>query len=252
MRKRDDAFEAFRASNPVDESTVPAPDSPQARALFDEITATPRTQEVALARFPRRRLVVAIAVALLALASIAAAWLILRDVTDPIAVVCYQAPSLDSDAADATTEGTLGVELCEPAWKSGRLVNEDIVPSGEVPPLVGCVTDQGNLAVFPSDSQALCTQLGLAEPNPESVPDSDVLRELQNELVQHFDQQVCQPIEDASQDVRRILDTHGFEDWQIQVAPGGAGRPCASLAFDVANETVHLVPIPDLSSGARP
>ncbi len=245
MRKHDEAFEAFRAGNPVEESTVPGPDSAQAQAVFADITSTPRHQ-ARRARYSRRRLAIAVAVALLALASIAAAWLIFRDVSDPVSVVCYEAPSLDSDAADTATGGDLDVALCNPVWEDAILVNEDITPIGQVPPLVGCVTDTGNLAVFPSDNQALCAQLGLANPEPDSESEGDVLRQLDADLVEHFDQQECQPIDEAEEDVRRILDSYGLDDWQIQVSPGGPGDRCASYGLDTTNLTVRLIPIPRL------
>ena len=244
MPRRDYPFEAFRASNPVDESTVPGPESPKARALLAEITATPRTQPGRLTRYSRRRLAVAIAVALLAMASIAAAWLILRDVSDPLSVACYQAATLDSDVAVGAPGDNLDVTLCEPAWEDGTLVNDDIAPAGQVPDLVGCVTDQGNLAVFPSDSRALCTELGLASLNPESVPEGNVLRQLDTDLVEHSEQHECQPIAAAEQDVRQILDSYGLEDWQIRVSRGAPGRSCASYGLDIATETVRLIPIP--------
>lgn len=244
VSNRGDAFEVFRASDPVDESTVPDGESPEARALFTQITATPRTQPETPDRKPRRRFAVAVVIALLSATTIAAAWLIVRAVSDPISVACYQDARRDSDVVAVASGGSLEERLCEPVWEDGVLVNDDVTSVGQVPPLVGCVTDQGNLAVFSSDDPALCQELGLAQPDQESTPEGDVLRQLNDELVAHFDAQDCQPIEAAREDVRRILNGYALDDWQIQISPGGPDRPCASFGLDAPNQTVHLISIP--------
>ena len=41
-RKPDEAFSSLRAANPVQEASVPGPDSPEATALFARITSEPR------------------------------------------------------------------------------------------------------------------------------------------------------------------------------------------------------------------
>lgn len=243
MARSDVALVAFRESNPVDESTLPGPESTEARTLFAEITSTPRTSPQT-GGYTRRRLGLAIAIAILALALIAAAWLVFRDVSDPSSVGCYQATSLESDVVAASSGGALDASLCEPVWEEGTLVNEDIVPAGQIPPLVACVTEEGSLAVFPSDDTTICSQLGLARPAPESLPEEDVIRELDDDLVDYFAQQACQTVEQARQDIRQILDRYGLSDWSIQDSPGGPDRPCASYGLDAPSQTIHLVPVP--------
>ena len=188
----------------------------------------------------------AIVVAILTLALAAAAWLTFRDVTDPISVVCYREATLDSDAADAPIEGELNVALCEGAWRDGILVNEDIVPAGQVPPLVGCVLESGNIAVFPSDDDTLCTRLGLAQPDPESMSGAQKIRRLTADLVEHFSRQDCQPIEAAEQDVRSIVDSYGLDDWRITIMPDAPQDECASFGIEPADKTVLIIRIPDL------
>ncbi len=244
MQKGQDAFEVFVATNPVDEFALPGPESTEARDLFARIIATPRQRLDQPARYSKRRLAIAIAVAMLALASMAAAWLLTRDVTDPISVICYQDVSLDSPAADAPNEGPLNVDLCNPAWEDRILINEDLTPPGTTPPLVGCVTERGSLAVFPTSDTEVCARLGLADVNPESVPAVAPLRQLQADLVDHFSQQHCQPMEDAQRDVADILEADGFSDWQIQLSPGEGGDECASFGLDIESQTVDLIPIP--------
>ena len=242
MGRRDDAFEILRASDPVDEAMVAGADSPKARALFADIVATPRPPLDRPERSVRRRL--AFAIALLAVVSVAAAWLFLRDVTDPISVGCYQDANLDSDVVAVASGGVLDVSLCEPVWEDGTLTNDAAAPAGQVPSLIGCVTDTGNLAVFPSDDENLCQILGLADPNPESIPGGDAIRQLNDALVSYFAANNCQTIDDAKSDVRRILDNSSLEGWHIQASLGGPGRPCASFGLDAPNQTVYLIPIP--------
>ena len=246
MAKRDTAFEAFRAANPVDESTVPGPDSPEAQALLTQITSTPHAQPSRGRTYTRRRLATAIAVAILTLALAAAAWLAFRDVTDPISVVCYREASLESDASDAPIEGELNASLCDGAWRNGILVNEDLVPAGQVPPLVGCVLESGNLAVFPSDDDTLCALLGLAQPDPDSMSYAQMIRQLTADLVEHFSRQDCQSVEAAEQDVRTVLDSYGLHHWKIAVMPGDPRDQCASFGIEPADETVLIIRIPDL------
>jgi len=243
VARHDDAFEAFRASNPVDDSTLPDADSTDARALFSEITSRSRTMPEA-DKHPRRQLVLVIAVAILALGLVAAAWLIFRDVSDPISVACYQDTSLGSNVVAASPDGPLEASLCEQVWEEGTLVNEAVVPAGQAPPLVGCVTDQGNLAVFPSEDPSICAQLGLAEPTPSSPAEGDTIRQLDNDLVEYFSQHECQTIEQARLDIQQLLDGYGLSEWIIQMSPGGPGRRCASFGLDAPNNIIHLVPIP--------
>lgn len=243
MDSQDDAFEILRAFDPVDEATIAGADSPKARALLAEIVATPRPQP-SPARPTRRRIVVVIAAVVLAVVTVAATWLYLRNVSDPVSVGCYQDASLDSDVVATASGGMLDVSVCEPVWAEGTLTNDRVAPNGQIPPLKGCVTNTGNLAVFPSNDENLCQTLGLADLNPGSVPEADMIRQLNHDLVAHFAANECQPIEAAAIDVRNILDDYSHNNWDIEIAPGGSGRPCASFGLDAPNHTVHLIPIP--------
>ncbi|VAW06659.1 hypothetical protein MNBD_ACTINO02-1324 [hydrothermal vent metagenome] len=248
MSKYDDAIDALRAADPAKRFPAPDPDSPEARALFNDIIAQPRWLPDEDKPYRRRRVVTIVAVALLTLLLIAVAWLTLRDVSNPISVACYQSTSLDSNIADAPSRGALDPDLCRSVWEDGRLANTDIVPAGQVPPLIACVTDEGNLAVFPTSNTALCSSLGLAEPNPESIPDADAVRLLNEDLFTYFDQQDCRPMEQATRDVRRILNKHGLNNWQVETSPGTPERPCASYALDAPTQILRLVPIPPPTS----
>lgn len=194
-----DYLALLRATDPARSGTPAQSSDPTARALLAEIVSTPREPD----RHSRRRLVAAVAVALVALASVAATWLSLRKVSNPIDVACYKAASLHSDVADAPRGAdALDASLCEGVRRDGTLINDEVAPPGEVPPLHGCVTDLGNLAVFPSDDPGICEELGLAEPQPGFEREEDSLRQLTDDLRTYFSEQDCQTMEQARRDIR--------------------------------------------------
>ncbi len=195
------------------------------------------------ARLSRGRVTLLAAVVLVVI-SVAATWLVVRDVTDPTTVACYREPNLESDIVGLGPQGDLGVQQCALVWADGTLSNTAIVRPGEVPQMVGCVAESGILAVFPSTDEELCTKLGLALPSSESVTEGNDLRDLNRALVDHFLGQDCQPMDEAQAAVRGILDGRGFSHWTIEVTTGSPDRVCASFGMDVPNETVFLVPIP--------
>ena len=216
-------------------------------ALAVEADLWPKPGVAGYVRRPsRRRRWIAIAVAVLAIGSIAATYLLTRDVTEPTAVAYFSEPHPNSDVSAATLSGDFDASRCESEWVDGPLVNEDIVPKGQVPPLVACVSDVGNLWVFPTDDEGICDQLGLATPNPDSMSEGNEIRRLTEDLIDHFDEHECQPPPVAEVDVREILDERGFPDWEIKVGSPRPDRPCASLGVDSENKTIHLVTIPRL------
>lgn len=240
MGKRTDAIELLKAANPVVEAELPDHDSPAGRQLLTRIITQPRKPQ-ASPPGKRRQVIV---VALLALTLIAATWIILRPVTDPLGLSCYQTPDLEGNRVALPAGTDLDPQACTPLWENQTLTDPDIVPLGSVPPFQGCVTPTGGLAVFPTDDPAICNQLGLDPPDPASLPAAEAIRRLNDQLATHFSTQTCQPIDQAAQDVRRILDQAGFADWTITTSPASPDRPCASYALDNDNQTIHLIPIP--------
>lgn len=242
----DDAFELLRSLDPVNESRLPDHQTPIAQRLLTEILSKPRAASPAHPRRPsRRRLRVAVALAFVALATIAAAWIVLRAISNPIAIGCYQAPTLDSNRVGVASGGRLDPSVCAPLWEEATLVNQDVAPAGSIPPLFGCVTDTGSLAVFPSDDPTLCEQLGLSPPDDQSIPEGEAIRQLNDQLIAYFDNQACVPFDEAQQGVEDILEKTGFGDWTIEFMPGNPGHPCASFGLDSENQTIRVVPIPE-------
>jgi hypothetical protein len=234
-----DPFDILRDHNPVDTSTLPTADSPSARALFERITAIPRPD-----RSPARRRHRIIALAVLAAVLAAATWVALtRDVTE-VSVVCYQSTDLNSDRVGIEPAVAPTVNLCVAPWEEGPLTNIAVTP-GDIPPLTGCVTAGGVLAVFPTDDPTVCESLGLATPNPSQPPDRlDSIAQTEAEIVDYIAGEECVAPSEAEGRVRSILDDDGLKDWAITHQPTGTDRPCTSIAFDTAAETVILVPRP--------
>lgn len=249
MRRRHDVLKELTAADPVRRDQVETHSSPAAQRLLAAILSTPR-QEPSPAAKPRSRsrLGVALAIVALAVAALAATWILTRPVTQPQALACFQAPNLDADRVGVRLGPSEGQAACEALWADSTLSNPDFGPPGTVPPLVACVSEAGWLFVFPGDDPGLCTRLGLAIPDPGSMPDADAIRALTSALVDYFSDQQCIPIPQAVIDVREILDTHVGPDWSISSEPGTDDRPCASFGLDAEERTVFLVPIPEPAS----
>ncbi len=256
MPRDPDAFELLRAADPVDEAALPTHDSPQAQRALAEILATPRettareTTAVTGLRWSRRRVTAAVAVGFAALAAIAAGTLLLRPVSEPVGIACYDAPSLDAGrTAAASGVSADPVQACGDFWLDGTIANPAVSPVGVVPPLVACVDDVGSLSVFPTDDPDACQRLGLAVPEPDSLPGAEVVRAVNDRLVAYFAGVDCAGLADATVEVRRILDEAGLAGWSIEAGPPTAERPCASFGLDAENQIVVLVPIPRPAGG---
>jgi hypothetical protein len=247
MTDNNNLFDLVRATNPVDEAEVEGPDSPRAQEQLTRILASP-IQEPQRRRMPRRRLRVVITLAVLALATTAAGWLWTRVIERPNAVLCYERADLDADIAGAPAGDRATADACAPVWQDGVLVNPEVATPGSVPPLTACVTENGSLAVFPTDDPVVCDRLGLAHPEPAGQESADAVRQLEGSLISFFQSRECIPIAEAETETRRILDQSGFTGWKIQTQPGSPDRPCGSFSIDAPSETIHLIPIPEPTS----
>lgn len=238
-----DAFDELARLDPVDEAALPSHDSPHGRQLFAEITATPRRPRPASLR--HRRVIVAIAVGIAAIAAIGAAWIMTRPVTESHDIVCYQAADSNSDRVGVGYGDYVAAEACARFWADGTLTNPEFGPEGSVPPLVACVSAAGSLAVFPSEDPSVCQNLGLDSIDEASLPAADAIRDLNDALVDYFLADPCIPIPWAVDDVRDVLDSRGFADWTLTRSAGSRQRPCASFSMEVETTTIFIVPIPE-------
>lgn len=202
--------------------------------MFDRVHAA-----VSRGRRHRSRILIPVAAAVAALVATAAVIVWTRPAEDPVGVMCYSEFDLGSDAALVPFGGT-PVETCEQAWLDPGL--EDIFGLDRTPPLVGCVLDGGNAAVFPRQGAATCRDLGLAELAGDT-DDLDALLGFQNAVVgQLLD--VCVSPDDAAVIVRTELDAAGLSRWAVVSDPPPPGEWCGSIAVDPEAQTITVVPIP--------
>jgi hypothetical protein len=237
MGDTEDLIRRLREANPAVEERLPGPESLEGRRLLAYILSQPRRPKPRPSG--RRRLLVVTA---LALAATAATYLWLRPVANPV-LTCFATVDTEADRVALATPGELAPQACALLWAEGSLSNPEVAP-GSVPPLGSCVGPEGGLWVFPTDDPDLCDRMGLAAPDPASLPEAEAIRLAINELVGYFATHRCQTIEQASADVRRILDQHRLDDWMVETTPETPDRPCASFSPDPDNRTIHLVPIP--------
>jgi len=234
-----DPFNILRDHDPVDFATLPDADSASAQALFEAITATPRPDR---SRVHRRRRIIALAVLAAMLA--AATWVALTRNITAVDVACYATTDLDGDRVGISPAVAPTVDLCVIPWEEGPLTNPNMA-RGKVPPLTGCVTTEGVLAVFPTDDPTICESLGLVAPNSSKQPNRlGSIAQTEAEIVDYIAGEECVAPGEAEVRVRSILDNNGLEDWTITRQPTRTGRPCTSIAFDTSAKTVILVPHP--------
>ncbi|MFQ5524110.1 MAG: hypothetical protein ACE5F5_11130, partial [Acidimicrobiia bacterium] len=188
------------------------------------------------------RVLVAVAVAVLALATVAAAVYLTRQPTQISGIGCTE--DLSGDAVHVIEPtGGLDPQQWAALWADGTITNPGIVPPGEVPSLTGCVNDTGTLIVLPTDDQGVCERLGMATYLPPSEAVTSIIG-VQERLIEQINPHVCPSFDDAQRLVEQALADAGIDDWTVVVSqPPTDQQPCPSLAFDSATRRIMLVPI---------
>jgi len=231
-----DIFDALREADPAD--GIDPVDAAQIKARVHARVLA----QVSARRQGGRRVLVAVAVAVLALASIAAAVYLTRQPTQVAGIGCAEDLSLDAIHVIPPT-GTLDPQQCATLWADGTITNPTVAPAGQVPPLLGCVNDAGTLIVFPTDDQGLCERLGMANYAPLS--DGGGIVDVENRLVEQINPQTCPSFDDAQQLIEHALAAAGIDDWTIAVSqPPTDQRPCPSLSFRSDLHQIVIVPVP--------
>ena len=193
----------------------------------------------------RRRVLIAVAV--LGLAAVAATVYLTRQPTQPSGIGCASDLGLDAVYV-AEPVGGLDPQRCAALWADGTITNPDIVPPGEVPPLLGCVNDAGTLIVLPTDDQEVCGRLGMANYLPPSEATVSIV-EVQDRLIRQINPQVCPSFDDAKRIAKQALTDAGIDDWTVVVSQTPTEqRPCPSLSFDTTTRRILLVPVPHTGS----
>ena len=240
MSEKPDPIELIRAADPAARAELADHDSAEGRRLLAQILAQPRHPVPAPYRRWRRVVLLIAASSLL----MAAAWVFLRPVTEPLGQACYAAPDLDADRVAVAFGTDLDPEACAPLWADRILSNPAIVAPGVVPEFRACVSPSGGLAVFPTADKQVCSRLGLSQPDPASIPEAERVRQLAETLADRFGSVACQSMDEAAAIVRQVLDEYAFTDWVVVTTTTTGDRRCASVALDVDSKQVALVPIP--------
>lgn len=169
-------------------------------------------------------------------------------------VGCHDAPSIDAGVTVVSATGQDPVAICAGLWEDG-IVHEG---TSSAPELRACVNEPGAVLVFPSDDDAICTDLGL-QPLPDgyqreakrfvAMRDA-VVRELYQAGTGDAvpgsvaEKHACLDEATAVAVVSSVLDEHGFHAWKVEVATGDyQDRNCMNaLAFEDAEKTVLVIP----------
>jgi hypothetical protein len=238
MRRRD-PVDRLRDANPLPLDDAPVPDSAEARALFERIVH--RTPEVPRAnRWFGRRLWVLLPVAALIGA---ATYGYVREVTQPIVLVCYQQPQIDAHRAVVPVSDD-AVGACRALWHRGSEFNGE--GNTSAPLLTECILDSGARAIFPQPAGTdTCEALGLARPaeGGSRQRENEMIVGVLNTLSKRFVTS-CVDREQAVALARAELLRHGLDGWRvITPIPFTGGEPCASVSFDVPGRSLRIIPV---------
>jgi hypothetical protein len=194
-------------------------------------------------RTGRRWATLALVPALLLLGAAAYA-IVTRHAEDVVnGIGCYAAASVTANTTVAQADGRNPVAICEGLWKQGAVV----AGVTKAPPLIACVPAKGGAVwVFPGRSDT-CQRLGLGMLPPGYPSAARDFVAMRDDLARQFDKEPCLSEASARLIARRVLDAHGFDDWQVREGTGANGsafssdRPCAGLSFDPGAKAVILV-----------
>ena len=230
-----DPFELFKALNPYrDEPGSNSPDE----GLLSRIKTEPRN--VAPLRHSKRRVwIVGGALAVTVLATAAFAVLHTSPATEPTTIACAATDDPQGDVVGVAGASD-PVAACAELWSDGTL------GTGPVPPLAGCVNDNGAVVVLPGGASSVCSQAGLdlLDLDADNGENLDVLA-VEEHLIDTFLND-CYGQDDALAEVRRILDEAGFVDWTVTLAEDFPdGLNCAGISVDSSEHRVTV-------AGARP
>jgi hypothetical protein len=243
-----DPFDILRANTPNDGAKIDPYGPEAARILSHVIQVVDRQQSSSHRRVDRlrqrRTVLLAVGAAVLVLAT-AMAWFIATRTIDDPAITCYESTSLDANRVGTVADGVPAPAACVPYWQDGTLQLVD-QPVGAVPPLTGCVTPGGGLAVFPTNDPSTCQRLRLADPSTDQPTTGlDALAAARAQITEYIQSAPCQPINEAHETIRRILDRNGLTVWTVHIMQGPPGDQCASVAYRTTDRAIDIVPIPE-------
>ena len=243
-----DPFELLRELNPVDaEDVADAASTVEAQRALEEIIAgtrrSPTTQTLRRPRIRRlRRRTYLLALVPIAGAIAAASWALTQGATKQLTIGCYASANLEAHTVVVEAGSDSVVDACRAVWQRGDFGNQP------APRLQACVLSSRAIGVFPSPTEAACSQLKLAPVTATTPPPSQAGASplaLKNALVRKFLTDRCMNEQQATTTVQTEFRRLRLTNWQVQTnGPFNSNRPCASLAFDEEQHRVLLVPMP--------
>lgn len=230
----EEAFRRLIAVNPVPAEVVEG-------AGFEPTAAgAHRIIENRKSRRPwwRRRAVVIPLVIGLAGATAAAAYTLTRPVTNTVEVGCFSGPSLSSVEHGTALTGS-PVATCSRLWEAGAFGRPTL------PPLVECVEPSGAAVVFPTRNVGICSELRLAVPGKQVIPEKEAVeaQQLTRQLGSIVLGTSCLPPGAARSDALRWMERDQLKHWRV-VSAGQftSSQPCSSFAITSARREVQLIP----------
>lgn len=164
------------------------------------------------------------------------------------AVSCYDSGPDDPNFGLITppTTGGSPESVCAALWAGGHMRNK----RGVVPPLTACVMTRdsvgmrrGNVGVFPTAEEDFCSRPGL-QPLPEDyldrvVPFVEMIEDLRLAIGAAAvsdggsEEKACLSDESAVEIVAEALQSHGYNDWTVQLGAPDQFGPCwTDVSFD--------------------
>ena len=264
-----DAFDRLRDADPLRDRDLPQPDDPAARAMREAVMGGAVSSLDAARR--RRRWIAAGAAAAAVAAAAAALAVTTARVEDPTVVGCYTAPSTQADTVVVGVGDDGPVGTCAALWAEG-VMDPEVTGEGQVPVLVPCVLDEGQVGVFPTASCDDVTDDPVVRPDPgdptatspatedpssapttseppvEGLPmpdygtdDERVRRALESIRLALLDR--CLTLEAAIEVAEEALADEGLEGWTVgSVLEDHPDGTCAGFFPDAAERAVLFVP----------
>lgn len=242
MSEQRDPLDMLAAAKPHDEPLDPG-ENARAEDLLQHILSTP--QQVPNHPRRRRRSRTAIALGLAAVTvsvgTVAAIVITREQPTTLTSLSCWSEARLPQphEAIVISWAGDDPAQACEPVWTESRF---ESISSSEVPPLIACVNEGGDVVVMPGD-QTTCSELGLS--NFDSSIDSDIDRSRAaiERIQTTVTESACLSPADAIDAVASILADSGLDAWTVVPPdPQPDTDACMTAGVDVQAEQVFIVP----------
>lgn len=181
----------------------------------------------------KRRLIVALAVAVTAVTGIAAASMLGgSEELAASSIGCYETSDLGGNVTVLSADGAPPVRVCE------QVRSEQGLPPQQ---LVACVRNE-TVAVFPGRD---CSGAGLEE-LPGDYGQAVAKVERFGRSISRIEASMdCYPPEELAEKAREVLQRQGWDDWEVVVRPNRDGAPCGQITAPSGDGSRSIVGVLD-------